>query len=140
MEEAVVEEPRLVTPDEEWDYAVETKNRDPLVPYIIHTDEFNENPSEHVQVTYTYYEMDDVLAGDRDEVIEDMDTQIGLGNLGHWGHGSGDPNIVYIRNEYMQIDAEVCRDPGSYVEQTRRNIRHSQNYRQRKPNRKFDDE
>jgi hypothetical protein len=31
-----------------------------------------------------------------------------------FGHGSGDPNVVYIRNEKLQAEYEVLRDPGSY--------------------------
>lgn len=126
-------------PEVDWDYAVEIKNRQPGVPYIIHRDEFNENENEHEQFSYTYYEVDDVLADGHEKTIMDMDETIGLGNLGHWGHGSGDPNIVYIRNEELQIDYEIIRDRGSYEDEVRRTIRHSHD-RRRRVDRKFDDD
>ena len=125
--------------EDPWDYAVEIKKRQHDVPYIIHYDEFQQNEPENEQVTYTYYELDDVLADIRDTEIDDMDAVIGLGNLGRWGHGSNDENIVYVRNEYLSLDVEIVRDRGSFAEETRRNIKHSQD-RRRRPNRKFDDE
>ncbi|HEX4503414.1 MAG TPA: hypothetical protein VH187_20005, partial [Scandinavium sp.] len=109
------------------------------VPYIIHIDEFRENPLSHDQTTYTYYEMDDVLSDSRDTTVDDMDRVIGLGNLGKWGHGSQDPNVVYIRNEELGMDIEVVRDRGSYFETINPTIRHSADVR-RRPNRRFDDD
>ena len=126
-------------PEVAWSYATEVKSRTPDVPYIIHIDEFKQNEPEHEQYTYTYYEMDDALVGDHDQVIEDMDAVIGLGNLGRWGHGSGDPHIVYIRNEELTMDLEVIRDRGSYAEETGRHLRHESG-RRRRPNRGFDDD
>lgn len=125
--------------DMSWDYAIEIKSRDPLVPYIIHIDEFRQNEPDHTQITVTYYEVDDVLADVRDTPIEDMDETIGLGNLGRWGHGSNDEHIVYVRNEYLKLDYEIVRDRGSFQDQTTRQMRHSHE-RRRRPNRKFDDD
>lgn len=124
---------------EDWNYAAEIAKRDPEVPYIIHVDEFSQNEPEHDQLTYTYYEMDDVLADQQENTIDDMDAVIGLGNLGRWGHGSKDEHIVYIRNEEMKTDFEVVRDHGSFAEETRRNIRHSYD-RRRRIQRGFDDD
>jgi hypothetical protein len=95
----------------EWDYAVEVKSRKRDLPYIIHIDEFRQNELEHEQVTYTYYEVDDVLSDERNTTIDDIHEVIGLHNLGRWGHGSEDENIVYVRNELLHLDAEVIRDP-----------------------------
>lgn len=122
-----------------WDYAAEISKRDPEVPYIIHVDEFTQNEPDHDQLTYTYYEVDDVLADQQENTIDDMDAVIGLGNLGRWGHGSKDEHIVYIRNEEMKTDFEVVRDRGSFAEETRRNIRHSYD-RRRRIQRGFDDD
>ena len=68
-----------------------------------------------------------------------MDEVIGLGNLGRWGHGSNDENIVYIRNLHLSLDFEVVRDRGSYAEETRKNVRHSYD-RRRRVDRRFDDD
>lgn len=133
-------ETRNVFEMQEWDYEIELSKRSPDVPYIIHYDEFRENPKEHTQITCTYYEVDDVLADVRDEMVEDMDRVVGLGNLGHWGHGSNDPNVVYVRNEELDLDIEVCRDPGSFHQQAGRDIRHSSFEKRRRPKRGFDDD
>jgi hypothetical protein len=143
-EEVVVEETTQVNvfesgEQDEWDYRYETSQRSKDVPYIIHIDEFRENPLSHDQTTYTYYEMDDVLSDSRDTTVDDMDRVIGLGNLGKWGHGSQDPNVVYIRNEELGMDIEVVRDRGSYFETINPTIRHSADVR-RRPNRRFDDD
>ena len=128
-----------IEPEGPWDYSVEHKRRQPDVPYIIHVDEFNQNEPEHEQLIYTYYEIDDVLADSRDNTIDDMDAVVGLGNLGRWGHGSGDEHIIYIRNEELKLDFEVVRDRGSYEAETRKNIRHSYD-RRRRVQRGFDDD
>lgn len=125
---------------QEWNYSAEIAQRSKDIPYIIHYDEFRENELEHEQSTITYYEEDDVLADERDIPVNDMDELIGLGNLGRWGHGSNDPNIVYIRNERLEIDMEVIRDQRSYSEVVQGNIRHSSSDRMRRRHRRFDDE
>ena len=124
---------------ERWNYQYELAHRQKDVPYIIHHDEFTENLPEHDQTTYTYYEVDNVMADSRDTTIENMDASIGLGNLGRWGHGSPDPNTVYVRNEVLQLDVEIVRDPGSYSETVQGTIRHSAD-RRRRPKRRFDDD
>jgi hypothetical protein len=144
-EEAVVEAPTQVNVfnTSEWDYSVEVKQRRPDVPYIIHYDEFKTNESGHEQLAYIYYEQDDVLVDTTSQTqIEDMDEVIGLGNLGRWGHGSpNDENVVHIRNEHLQLEFEVCRDPGSYEATISRHIRHSSSVeRRRRPIRGFDDD
>lgn len=126
-------------PVDHWNYATEARNRRPDVPYIIHFDEFQQNEPEHEQVTYTYYEVDDILADERDTTIDDMDATIGLGNLGKWGHGSNDPNVVYVRNEKIKTDFEILRDRGSYEATSSGSIRHSHD-RRRTPQRRFDDD
>lgn len=141
-EEVVVEESAQVNvfeANEEWNYQYEISQRTKHVPYIIHYDEFQENAPEHDQTVYTYYEVDDVLADTRDTTIEDMDKAIGLGNLGRWGHGSPDPNTVYVRNEELGLDVEIVRDRGSWADTVHGSIRHSAN-RIRKPKRRFDDD
>lgn len=115
-----------------WDYAIEIKNRSPEVPYVIHHDEFVENQPDYDQTTLTYYEEDDVLADTDDSIIEDTDALICLGNLNKFGHGSNDPNIVYIRNDERQLNIEVCRSGGSYAEEVH-GMKHSDESRHSRP-------
>lgn len=100
-----------------WDYAVEVRSRAADVPYVIHVDEHTENVNEYEQTTLTYYEDDDVLADQRDNVVDDQDELVGVQNLGKFGHGSNDPNIVYVRNDRITMDFEICRSAGSYAKE-----------------------
>lgn len=101
-----------------WDYHVERSRRSPLKPYVIHRDEKNEHDA-YEEMTYTYYEADDVLCNERDEVIagQERDALIGEANLERFGDGSGDPSIVYIRNDKLEAVIEVVRSPNSYAEE-----------------------
>lgn len=129
----------------DWDYAMEVKARDPRFPYVIHYDEWQENPHEHDKEDLTFYEGDEVLADDNDKVVEHADEAIGLSNLEFFGHGSGDPNVVFIRNEVREIDYEIARSNGMYAQEVHgfdpdqiRDIRHSNESRRGRA--RFDDD
>jgi hypothetical protein len=113
-EPPVVDPPLVV--DGDWDYAVELEKRTKDAPYVIHREEFKANDMEHSQVTYTYYDGDDVMVGEDERPIAHGDLVVGQDNL-KWGHGSGDPNLVYVRNERLMQDMEICRSPASYEEE-----------------------
>lgn len=103
--------------DDAWNYELELANRDPKVPYVIHRDEYNEdNEAEgYEKHALTFFEGDDVLCKEDDSIITDQDGVVGLGNLSRFGHGSGDPNIVYIRNEELKVDLEVTHSDNKYA-------------------------
>lgn len=125
--------------EDEWDYTREYRKRSPLRPYVIHRDEREERPS-YDEVTFTYYDTDDVLCNEKDEVIgagEERNKLVGETNLNKFGHGSGDANIVYIRNDALEMQFEIVRSPNSYAEEVH-GFQHS-DYR-RKVRRSFDDE
>lgn len=100
-----------------WDYAAEIRNRTADSPYVIHLDEHTQNEKEYIQTTLTYYEEDDVLADEHDHIIEDKDETVGDHNLLKFGHGSNDVNVVYVRNDVIEMDIEVLRSNGSYAEE-----------------------
>jgi hypothetical protein len=100
-----------------WDYATEIKSRNPALPYVIHVDEYRENPGEHEQIDLTWYEGDGILAGEGDRIVDDVDEAIGLDNLNRFGHGGADGNEVHIRNEVREIDYDVVRSHGSYAQE-----------------------
>jgi len=104
-------------PTHEWDWHEERKRRSPDNPYVVHYDERLE--MEYEDVTLTYYEGDDVLCNERDEVIaiEERDELIGEGNLDRFGHGSNDVSVVYIRNDKLEILYEVVKSPNHYAEE-----------------------
>jgi hypothetical protein len=81
--------------------------------YIISEAEYFQNNTEYHQATFTWYEIDQVLCDSDDTVVENANRIIDLSNL-IFGHMSDNPNVVYIRNEYLEFEYEVCYSPGSY--------------------------
>ena len=132
-------ETEAATVTDVWDYAVEVKERVPHLPYIIHVDEFTQNEDDYEQITYTWYEEDQVLADVRDEQVDNLEQVVGIANI-KFGHGSQDPNVVYVRNERLHLDIEITKDGGSYGEQVHGTIRHSATERRVRPVRGFDDD
>lgn len=104
-----------VDANEGWDYDTERSKRTAGKPYVIHRDEQEEMPGLS-QSTFTYYEGDDVLCDERDRVVDARDEILG-DFVEKFGHGSGDPNVVYVRNEELGVEIEVCRSPNSYAEE-----------------------
>lgn len=100
----------------DWDYNAEIADRElnPNIPYTISFEEFNENNVEHEQATMTYYAMDDTLVDSQDKPVDNTEGIVGDDNLSRFGHGSGDPNVVYVRNEKIDMDFEIVRSNGSY--------------------------
>lgn len=103
--------------EEDFNYEEELKHRGMEEPYVITRQEFDAGEQEYSQSELTYYDGDDVLSDDRGSPIQDTDNVVGDNNLLKFGHGSGNPNIVYIRNEKLEIDIEVSKHDGLYTEQ-----------------------
>lgn len=104
------------TKDEGWDFPTELAQRNPDEPYVIHQDEFKGTETGYEQVAYTYYSGDDVLAGEDDKPIPHADVIVGHGNL-KWGHGSDDEDVVFVRNDKLELEMEICRSPKSFEEE-----------------------
>lgn len=86
-------------------------------PYILTFEEFMDDGRDNrIQATLTYYEDDDILADDREAPVEDIENTVGPDALTHFGYGSNDPHIVYVRNERLDIDFEIIRNLGNYTE------------------------
>lgn len=125
-----------------WNYEQEAASRGSVFPFVVHHDEFVLNEDDYEQVTLTYYSEDDVLADERDQILPDQNSVVGLENLQKFGHGSEDPNVVYIRNPRLEVDYEVCRSEGSFAREVHGldnddELKHSVGRRRR---RRFDDE
>jgi hypothetical protein len=99
-----------------FDYGEELPLRTEDKPYIISHDEFMGAEKGYDQNSLTYYEGDDVLADEREAPIEDVDGTVGNANLLKFGHGSRDNNIVYVRNDHLELEFEIARDQGRYSE------------------------
>jgi hypothetical protein len=118
-----LDEDHSLDPGEGWDYQVEIASRRPDKPYVIHTDETNE--TEYTETSLIYFASDDVLCDTDDSIIGDREGVVGEENLEKFGHGSGDKNIVYIRNDRLGIEVEVIRNRGSYGEIVHGFVQHS---------------
>lgn len=92
----------------------EVDSRDASKPYVITQEEFVE--SEYPADTLTYYAEDAVLADSQGMPFDNVDRLVGEANLQRFGAGSGDPRIVYVRNEAIDQDWEIVLHDGSYAE------------------------
>ena len=101
---------------DEQDNSVDRSQRSSDHPFILSVDEFEGNDLDYNQNTLTYFEGDDTLVDEREQPITPHNGIVGEGNL-KFGQGSNDANIVYIRNDRMEVDFEVVRSPGTYTEE-----------------------
>lgn len=97
-----------------WDFEVELANRNAARPYVIHQDEFMADEMDFNQETLTYYEGDDILADADDTPIYDYQ---GLMGTLQFGHGTSDPNVVYLRNEVLHMEWEILRHYGRFEQE-----------------------
>jgi hypothetical protein len=103
--------------DPEWNQEFEISQRTPDQPYVIHREEFAEING-YTGVTLTYYEGDDVLVDEDNRPVENKSVLVGDDNLSRFkfGHGSGDPHLVFIRNDSLHVDIEVIRSEQKWAE------------------------
>lgn len=107
----------IFSPHSDWVWEDEMKVRDGNAgPYTITREEYEEESDlDYVQITATWYEGDETLI--MDEGLEPIfNWHDRVGDL-QFGHGSGDPNVVYIRNPDERLEWEIMRDPGSSKEE-----------------------
>lgn len=118
----IIEHKKMVFVDQDGD-EVEMKNTsegfiEVVEPYIISEDEYMD-PTVFVEFdhnTLIYYEDDDTLATDRDEVITNVEEMVGSSALTNFGSMSGDKDTVYVRNVRLGANFEIVRENGSYQE------------------------
>lgn len=108
-----------------FDLEDEKKRRTDEAPYVISKDEFMENETEFPQTSITYFAGDDTLVDEEDQPMPEVEATVGQDNLARFGQGSGDTNIVYIRNPRTKIEFEVAYSEGKYAEEVLGFIEHS---------------
>lgn len=69
---------------------------------------------EHTLIGLTYYAGDKVLADDGDEIVEDLSGTVGEDFADHFGEYEDD--AVFVRNDRLKCDYEICRDPRSFAD------------------------
>lgn len=103
-------------PMDDPDWVVDYEKRSPEEPYIISEDEFSMERKEYDKVTLGYFTVDDTLCDENDVPIDDIERVVGRDALSNFGRYSRNPDIVYVRNEFLEIDYEIMRDEQSYEE------------------------
>lgn len=102
------------TPTEAVSKNIFETQRDNSKPYVLDHKEFEENESGFGQSTLTWYEADDTLTDERDEILSSPTDVIGSEFRTLFGQGSQDDNTVHIRNEKLGLEFEVVKSDGSY--------------------------
>lgn len=117
-----------------WDINAEIVAREaaPDEPYVISTDEWAKNEGQYEQVQLTYFQGSGDLVDNGGVEINNEEQVIGVDNLTRFGHGSGDNNIVYIRNERLGMDFEIIRTEGTMESAAAGELRHSREPRRRR--------
>ena len=103
-----------VIPNWNWDAELNAREGQPI--YIVtHSEYHGEEVEGFTQGTLTYYQGDDMLTDELGVPI--VPYRKFVGTCLNFGHGSGDPEIVYIRNETEKMEWEVILDTGRYEEE-----------------------
>ena len=97
--------------DMDWDWGEEELKRSSSDIFTIHREEYFNQESGYGQSTLTYYAGDDILVDEQEVPIYNHKSIVG--EL-EFGHGSDDPNVVYIRNKRLKGEYEVIKDDGLY--------------------------
>lgn len=89
---------------------VKTTKYDP--PMVIDLDEYtsSDEGDDYAKITLTYYPKQQVLLDEDQEPIDDVEAYVGWRALNRFGDGSGNADIVYVRNRRMETDFEVERE------------------------------
>lgn len=101
-------------PDGAFDYAVEKELRSPEAPYVVTEEEYGYTNDGLTNACLTYYVGDGVLVDDEMVPVDDVEYLVGKANLEKFGLGSSSNDVVHIRNEKIDMEFEVERDPHSY--------------------------
>lgn len=98
--------------DDEWDWEAELNMRSDKTIYVITREEFDADDVGYRQSTAYWYETDRMLADENGDAIYNWTSHIGTELP--FGHGSGDENVLFIRNENLKWEYCICRDPGRF--------------------------
>lgn len=82
-------------------------------PYVISPEDYD-TLDDYETESLIYYEKDHVLTDERDNVIKNVDDLIGEESLNHFGEFEDDS--VFVRNDQLKTDFEICLDAGAFSE------------------------
>lgn len=124
--EARIREEKGIDPDDESDFAhrlidegpdktgVELLRENPLPPYMIDQNEYEDNQfSMFSKQEYTYFG-DGTLIDENDNIVDDPDGLIGVDNLIELDDDK--TNVIFVRNEAISADFEIVYKEMTYNE------------------------
>lgn len=94
--------------------ALQVEEPEMCATHRIHPDEFGEEDG-YDTCTLMYY-ADKVLCDDFDELVENPDWTIGVENLEYFGEFEA--GTVFVRNDRLKMDYEICLDLRNYADVT----------------------
>lgn len=97
----------ILDPNEGFEYVIPTPSTN--TPYLITEEEFYNGDQNFDKRTIYYYEGDDTLCDEGEEVM-DIDTFVGGESL------EVIDRVVYVRNERYGVDYEIIKMEGAYAE------------------------
>lgn len=98
--------------DDTWNWERELNERSNKPIYVITTEEFKQSEMGFRQSTLIFYEGDRMMTDELGEPIYNWTSHVGTELP--FGHGTGDENILFVRNESLRWEYEVQRDPGRF--------------------------
>jgi hypothetical protein len=98
--------------DDDWVWEDELSMRSDKTVYVITREEFDDDNMGYRQSTVNWYEGDRMLSDELGEAIYNWPSHIG--SELPFGHGSGDENVLFIRNENLKWEYCVTKDPGRF--------------------------
>ena len=81
-------------------------------PYVISSEEYNDEFVEHDKLSIYYYMLDDVLCDENEEVMDDISNTVGYDCFKVLENAP----TAWVRNERLGIDYEICVVRSSYAE------------------------
>lgn len=94
----------------------EQTRRDESAPYLITIEEYMGDRHDFAKTTATYWEEDDTIVNDDEKPMDDVNEVIGNDNLMTFGSDPEEPDMIWVRNEHLEVDFEIARDQRSYHE------------------------
>ena len=98
--------------DDKWDWERELNERSNKPIYVITTEEFRQGEMGFRQSTLIFYEGDRMVTDELGEPIYNWTSHVGTELP--FGHGTGDENVLFVRNESLKWEYEIQRDPGRF--------------------------
>lgn len=98
--------------DDDWVWEDELNMRSDKTIYVITREEFDADNMGYRQSTVNWYEGDRMLSDELGEAIYNWTSHIG--SELPFGHGSGDENVLLIRNENLHWEYCVTKNPGRF--------------------------